>query len=54
MLASIQTEDDLDRAFAIANPAATSVLESFAPDVTVNGGMIYDLESATALLRSTS
>ena len=54
MLSSIRTEEELDRAYADFSPSGNAVLESSAPDVDAPGGKIQDLESATALLRSTS
>jgi len=53
-LSSIRTEEELDRAYADFNRSGNAILESSVPDVDAPGGKIQDLESATALLRSTS
>ena len=55
ILSSIRTDEDLDRVYSDFNASAgASVLESSAPEIEAPGGKIQDLESSTALLRSTS
>ena len=55
ILSSIKTEEDLDRVYSDFNVSGGApVLESSAPDIEAPGGMIQNLESATALLRSTA
>ena len=55
ILSSIKTEEELDRVYSDFNASGGApVLESSAPDIEAPGGKIQNLESATALLRSTS